>query len=259
MRIIPVIDLLGGQVVRGIGGRRELYRPVVSRIAPDARPASVAAALVEQFGLDTVYVADLQAIMDEQPDPAAWREIAATGMRLWLDAGVGNRQTARRVIDLLGPITPDFVLVVGLETLQSLDELREITRQWDVPVVSLDLRAGVPLTPIATWANPTPLGIAAELEQYGTHDLIVLDLADVGMGAGTSTLELCRQLRTRSPRQRLIAGGGIRGLDDVRALADAGCEAALVASALHDGRLTREDIERARQLGRRQTEDGLLR
>jgi uncharacterized protein related to proFAR isomerase len=44
----------------------------------------------------------------------------------------------------------------------------------------------------------------------------------------------------------LIAGGGVRGLDDLKALADAGCDAALVASALHDGRLSREDIERAK-------------
>ena len=33
MEVIPVIDLLGGQVVRGVAGRRDEYRPIVSQIA----------------------------------------------------------------------------------------------------------------------------------------------------------------------------------------------------------------------------------
>src|SRR5437660_464634 len=32
MRVLPVLDLLGGQVVRGVGGQRHQYRPVVSRL-----------------------------------------------------------------------------------------------------------------------------------------------------------------------------------------------------------------------------------
>ncbi len=251
MKVIPVIDLLGGQVVRGIGGRRDEYRPIVSQIAADARPATVARALVERFGFDTVYVADLDAIMHQRPDTAAWREIAAHGLRLLVDAGVGNRRAARHVIEALRAAACDFALVVGLETLESLDELMTITKLWDFPVVSLDMRAGVPLTRIANWPQATPLGIAAELEKRGTDELVVLDLADVGMCSGTSTLELCRQLRARSTSQRLIAGGGVRGPGDLKALADAGCDAALVASALHDGRLTRQDIERAADFGRR--------
>jgi phosphoribosylformimino-5-aminoimidazole carboxamide ribotide isomerase len=250
MQVIPVIDLLGGQVVRGIAGRREEYCPIVSCIAADARPATVARALVERFGFETVYVADLGAIMRQQPDPAAWSAIASEGLRLWLDAGVGDHTFAHRVIQSLRAKIDDFILIVGLESLQSLDELMAITKDWDFPVVSLDLRAGKPLTQITDWKDPSPLGIASELETCGIWDMIVLDLADVGQNAGTSTLELCRQLKQRLPRQRLIAGGGVRGLDDLKALADAGCDAALVASALHDGRLTRQDVERAREFRR---------
>ena len=41
MKILPVIDLMQGCVVRGIGGRREEYRPIESRLARDSRPVSV--------------------------------------------------------------------------------------------------------------------------------------------------------------------------------------------------------------------------
>jgi phosphoribosylformimino-5-aminoimidazole carboxamide ribotide isomerase len=44
----------------------------------------------------------------------------------------------------------------------------------------------------------------------------------------------------------VLAGGGVRDLDDLRQLAEFGCDGALVASALHDGRLTAADVAVAR-------------
>jgi phosphoribosylformimino-5-aminoimidazole carboxamide ribotide isomerase len=72
----------------------------------------------------------------------------------------------------------------------------------------------------------------------------------VGVGGGTRTLDLCRQIQEEFPRVELTAGGGVRGLDDLKVLAAAGCDAALVASALHDGRLTAEDVRQAESWSR---------
>jgi phosphoribosylformimino-5-aminoimidazole carboxamide ribotide isomerase len=46
----------------------------------------------------------------------------------------------------------------------------------------------------------------------------------------------------------LVAGGGVRGADDLARLADAGCDGALVATALHDGRLSAADVTAARRI-----------
>src|SRR6187431_505841 len=90
MRVIPVIDLMYGQVVRGVAGRRSEYRPIQSQIAADARPATVARAFVERFGFETVYVADLDAIGGGAPDLISLEMIARAGLNLWVDAGVGK-------------------------------------------------------------------------------------------------------------------------------------------------------------------------
>jgi phosphoribosylformimino-5-aminoimidazole carboxamide ribotide isomerase len=100
------------------------------------------------------------------------------------------------------------------------------------------------------WKDGQPIDIARWVINAGIQNLIVLDLADVGTAEGTRTLELCRDLRRLFPGIELVAGGGVRGLHDLRALADAGCTAALVASALHDGRLTAADIRQAESLSR---------
>src|SRR5207253_401784 len=44
----------------------------------------------------------------------------------------------------------------------------------------------------------------------------------------------------------LLAGGGVRGPDDLARLDDAGCDGALIATALHDGRIGAAAIAAAR-------------
>jgi phosphoribosylformimino-5-aminoimidazole carboxamide ribotide isomerase len=45
----------------------------------------------------------------------------------------------------------------------------------------------------------------------------------------------------------LVAGGGVRGVDDLARLADTGCDGALVATALHDGRIRAADVHTVRR------------
>ena len=251
MRVIPVIDLMDGQVVRGVAGRRAEYRPIQSSIAANARPGIVAEAFVERFGFDTVYVADLDAIMGGQPDLENYRYIAAAGLHMWLDAGLTNSAKAADTIVKLQYWGVDSRLVIGLESLESEEALTEIrTIAPRAPVFSIDLNDGQPRTRVPAWQGLSPLEIAQAVYSAGVRSLIVLDLADVGTDGGTRTMDLCRQIRRTAGFDQIVAGGGVRGIDDLKALADAGCDAALVASALHDGRLTREEIRQIENLPR---------
>lgn len=247
MQIVPVIDLLNGVVVRGVGGQRNEYRPIVSRIASDARPQTVARALAEQFSLATVYVADLDAILGRPANVAAYRQISSVGLRMWLDAGIGSVGAARELGEQLATaeIAAERVdLVVGLESLESSQSLDELLREISPErlIFSLDLKAGRPLTRIAAWCERSPGEIAREVLSRGIRRLIVLDLAAVGMDCGWLTLGLCRELRASDADLDLISGGGVRGSADLKQLAASGLSAALVASALHDGRLMPTDI-----------------
>jgi phosphoribosylformimino-5-aminoimidazole carboxamide ribotide isomerase len=109
-------------------------------------------------------------------------------------------------------------------------------------VFSLDLLAGQAMGSLTGWRSREPLEIAREAMAAGVRRMIVLDLARVGVRGGLGTLDLCRVLSAADPRLELITGGGIRGTDDLRELRDAGVDAALVASALHDGSLTRDAL-----------------
>jgi len=72
----------------------------------------------------------------------------------------------------------------------------------------------------------------------------VIDLARVGTGRGLD-LDLLASVRDATRGSRLLAGGGVRGVEDLARLADVGCDGALVATALHDGRITAADVAAA--------------
>ena len=117
---------------------------------------------------------------------------------------------------------------------------------------SLDLRDGEPV--IATGANGAiPLGepahvVASRAANAGVGAVIVLDLARVGTGTGLDVALIAR-VREAIPGLMLLAGGGVRGYEDLVRLADAGCDGALVATALHDGRLGAAEVASAHHLG----------
>jgi phosphoribosylformimino-5-aminoimidazole carboxamide ribotide isomerase len=240
--IIPVLDLKAGVVVRGVGGRRAEYRPVVSRLTSSAAPADVAEGFRRHFGLSLLYLADLDAISGRPPALATYRDLQARGFQLWIDAGIRD---VRQVLSLAE--VGIAALVVGLETVRGPEILREILGQVAVDrvVFSLDLKDGRPLGNLAPWQQADAAGIAAQAVAAGVRQLLVLDLARVGTGDGTGTEEFCRRLASAHPHVELIAGGGVRGVSDLGRLAACGVRAALVASALHDGRLTADDLRHA--------------
>jgi phosphoribosylformimino-5-aminoimidazole carboxamide ribotide isomerase len=63
------------------------------------------------------------------------------------------------------------------------------------------------------------------------------------VNTGTGTDELCGRLAATYSEVEVWAGGGVRGLADLRRLQDCGVRAVLVASALHDGTLTRAHLD----------------
>src|SRR5205085_4551536 len=85
MRVVPVLDLKGGHVVRGVGGRREEYRPVVSRLTDSSVPVDVATAFRDHLGLSEVYVADLDAIAGAGPALETYAALRDLGCTLWVD------------------------------------------------------------------------------------------------------------------------------------------------------------------------------
>jgi len=238
-RLIPVIDVMGGVVVRAIAGRREGYRPVVSNLTRATDPFSVAAALLQTTGGSELYVADLDAIMGRgQLSPTINQLLAESAGPVWLDAGFGPRHD---ILDL--PASPHLRPVVGFETCRTPDFLRDFTFSPGPQVLgfSIDLRGGELIGNWSQWGvadRQDAIGVARVAVSLAVRTLIVLDLARVGTGTGCGTEPLLRAIRDEFPHIELIAGGGVQTWADIDRLGEAGADAVLIASALHDGTIT---------------------
>ena len=234
-RIIPVIDILDGVVVRGVAGDRSNYRPIVSRWTTASDPLSVAQALRPWCTHRVIYLADLDGILHGQPHWDVYARLAAAGFEICVDAGWTSPAGAQRLLEI-----PGTCLIAGLESLPTPQRLAELVQDLpaDRVIFSLDLRQGHPIFSAepSGWSE-TPREIVEQVVSLGLQRLIVLDLADVGTSRGGSTFALCQQIRQRFPNLHLIAGGGVRGPSDLARWQEIAVDGVLVASAIHDGRL----------------------
>ena len=240
MRIIPVIDILGSIVVRGVAGQRDQYRPVESCLTGSVKPLDVANAFRDTFGLSTLYIADLDAILKAEPNFGIYQELKDAGFDLLVDAGLRNMFDAEATL-----MTGATQVIAGLETWPSLATLEMLLQKVgsERVIFSLDLKSGRPIRRFGDVLNDDPIEIGCTAIECGVQELIVLDLAAVGIASGPTTLTICEGLRDFAPKLRLITGGGVRSIDDLATLNTVGVNGALVASALHDGSIQPGDFD----------------
>lgn len=232
-RIIPVLDIMGGQVVRGVAGQRGSYKPIVSRIVESPQPLDVASSFKRLFNITELYIADLDAIESTGSNQGAIEEIVnTTQLEIMLDSGVQSIADVKFLLDI-----GIQKVVIATETMDSIDVIHTALEQYPKAIVgSLDLKAGKLMCFDPQMAKKNPLQIAIEFENAGLKDLIVLDLALVGTGKGpihNALIDICK-----GTSMNIIAGGGVRDRTDLVSLGKLGVKAALIATALHNGNIS---------------------
>lgn len=228
MHVIPVIDLKGGAVVWACRGERDLYAPIATPLAPTSAPVDVVAGLLTLHPFRTIYVADLDAIVSRRSQEANLDALSAAfpDVTFWVDSGVDEIDAARSWLLR----HPRAHLVLGSETMRDLSALEALREEGRI-LLSLDFRG-------ETFLGPPALCDAPHL---WPARVICMMLARVGGEAGPD-MDRLAGLRDRASAALLYAAGGLRGPSDLARLSALGVDGVLVASALHDGRLSRADL-----------------
>lgn len=227
MDIIPVIDLMDGQVVHAKHGNRDKYLPIQSTLCASSAPDDVIACLQQLYPFKRLYIADINAIQGngnhiniiqnirkEQPD-----------IEIWLDAGIND---ANQASDLLkSGIKP----VLGSESLTEIDTYLAIHKSLNGNfVLSLDSKGDCNLGPKELFENCT----------LWPKQVIVMTLDRVGSGEGP-TIEKLESMQTEY--SQIYAAGGVRHVDDLMDLSRNGIHGALIASVIHNGMIGRDELK----------------
>jgi phosphoribosylformimino-5-aminoimidazole carboxamide ribotide isomerase len=227
--VIPVIDLRGGQVVHARFGQRSLYRPLRSILCDGSTPMAVIAGLLRLYPFATAYAADLDAIEGTGSNDDTLRELKKTfpALKLWVDAGFRD---ASRCHEWLARDIGDLVL--GSEAQSDVTTLSRLTASAQAHRIILSL----------DFAGDRFLGPGDLLKSaLWPARVIVMTLARVGSEEGPDLGKL-REILRGDHAKHIFAAGGVRNAEDLRNLAAAGAAGVLLASALHSGRIGREEV-----------------
>jgi len=221
--IIPVIDLLDGQVVHARGGRRAGYVPVRSSLCSSSDPETVLASLLALHPFAVVYVADLGALLGHGSHATLVRSLCAgfPGITFWVDCG---KQDAAE-------IRPGIRTVIGTETGISTTALGALTSSGSDFVLSLDFNASGILGDAGILAQP----------QCWPRDIIIMNLPSVGAATGPAW-PVADDVMQRTANRNFYLAGGVRDAADLATASARGLRGALVATALHTGALTSDEL-----------------
>jgi phosphoribosylformimino-5-aminoimidazole carboxamide ribotide isomerase len=232
MQVVPVLDLKGGIVVHARRGQRADYQPLHSKLADTCEPVPLARALCAVGETSSLYVADLDALAGGSVDVATLTALSEVA-ELWVDAGATTPERAAALARAgVGRN------VIGTESLgpHALTG-RSLGGPAPPRLLSVDMREGKLISGDPELDGREPAAAAPLARALGVSELVVIDLARVGSGCGPP-LRAVAELAAVLSGVAIYAGGGVRDDDDLRALESAGATGALVATALHDGRIT---------------------
>ncbi len=228
MRIIPAIDLIGGETVRLLQG--EYDRMLNYEISPQN-----AALKWESMGAELIHIVDLDGAKKGNPEnlPVV-REIVKT-LKIPVELGGGFR-TGENISEALDAGV--WRVIIGSRAFEDMDFARRVVKEFGARVIfSMDIKALKPS--VRGWKKTLNLEISDILSFFaslGVKEIIYTDIESDGMLSGPNIDNLKRILSETDIK--IISAGGVKTIEDILALKemeDIGISGVIIGRALYEG------------------------
>lgn len=228
MLIIPVLDLCHGFVVHAKKGEREHYKAITSIISASPKPVDVITAFLELYPFKTIYIADLDAIQGHKEQSELINRLALQFKQceFWLDAGIEiiknkkNQYTANNI-----------KFIIGSENKLPIERLNTLIKDNPDVILSLDFNSNGFIENNYLLNDPSSW----------PRQLIVMMLHRVGSTEGVD-FQCLNKILALSDHKEIYAAGGIRNINDLQHLKKIGINGSLLATALHNGVIGKEEL-----------------
>lgn len=228
IEIVPAIDIIGGKCVRltkGDFGRKKEY----------GDPLEMARQF-EAHGIQRLHLVDLDGAREKRVVNFRILEKIASQTSLVIDAGGGLRshEDVRIVFE-----SGARMVTGGSIAVKDRPMFLSWVKQYGAERVILgaDFRSGK--IAVNGWHENTGLDLMEFISDYRSEGVLTAICTDIdkdGMLEGPS-LETYIELKTRDPELKLLASGGIRHMEDIELLDEAGIDGVIVGKAIFEGRI----------------------
>jgi phosphoribosylformimino-5-aminoimidazole carboxamide ribotide isomerase len=229
MIVIPAVDIRGGRVVRLVRGDPQQ----ATEYGDD--PAAAARRFEEQ-GARWIHVVDLDAAFGTGSNRDLVVAVCrAVGVPVQVGGGLRSLDAVDEVISAGAARA-----VLGTAAAWDPDLVATAVRRYGEGVaIAIDVQDGV--ARVRGWKDVGPPidDLIPSLDGAGAHRFIVTSVGADGTMSGPD-LALYGRVRALTGRP-VIASGGIRNVEDLRALAELGVEGAVVGRSVHEGTLLLEE------------------
>ena len=229
MKVLPVSI---SRAARWCAPERATAPPIARsrrRSRAAATPSTSSRGFLDLFPFPALYVADLDAITGVGDNFGRRSRGCARRFPGSRSGSTMARRTWRRVEATLAHASATVVLGSELQADERAGS--SSCRAWPRRAVAGFSRRRVSGTAGNSWRRPNS----------GRARVLAMTLARVGSGAGPDLARLA-EIEARAGGREVYAAGGVRDARDLEALIAMGVAGALVATSLHDGRLTAADL-----------------
>lgn len=231
MKLYPAIDVLGGRAVRLLYGKRD-------HVTDYGDPVDCAKRWVDE-GAEILHVVDLSGAFGED---GGFEKVLERIARLGVPVQSGGGLRSMAEIHRRFRAGADRV-VLGTVCVEHPEVLYEAVEKYREKIVAgIDAKEGS--LAVRGWtqiADKDAFEFGCEAKALGIADAVFTDIGRDGALAGVNVAESVRMSETGL---NIIASGGVRSIDDVRALNAQGVYGVILGRALYTGAITmKEAIE----------------
>jgi phosphoribosylformimino-5-aminoimidazole carboxamide ribotide isomerase len=235
--VYPAIDLRQGQVVRlkeGDPNRQTAYSNDPAATAE--RWLSAGAGWLHVVNLDGAFE---QADGSNRAALQAILQVAARmGAKVQFGGGLRSLEGVERVLEL-----GVSRAILGTLAVEQPEVLAAALARWGSERVGASLDARDGMVQVRGWQQATPLSAldaAKALKSAGLAYLVFTDIARDGLQSGLNMAATVQLAQTSG--LQVIASGGVRDAEDIRAARQAGLAGAIIGRALYEGTIRLEEV-----------------
>ncbi len=232
MKVIPAVDIMGGQVVRLVKG------DPANKVVYGDDPSEMAKKW-ETAGADMIHVVDLDAAFGAgNNSEAVSKLVSSVKVPVQVAGGIRTAGAAKDALEKAARV------VIGTMAYSDLDAVRKLTKKFPGRiVVSIDQSGGKVM--VKGWKESSGVSVKDAIVQFlgiGVKDFLLTSIDRDGTLAGPD-VETLAQAAGIDRRARIIASGGISGVDDAVRVKSAGCAAVILGKAMYDGKVSVERVK----------------